>query len=201
MSVLPWTMMAPSRSISRSASTVAPGSGPFITRSPAIIVTSGFSFLSAFRTASSAGRLPWTSERTAMRVVMRTPRAASSQHAFGRDDEAEEPLAGNLAIDGGDTETLAEPAAELLHRDLEAEDIAGHHDPLESHIVDPGEQPDPVAEPGLLRHVDRHRLRERLDLEDARENRQAREMALRPELRRGNALDPDDPLRLGVVFH
>ena len=47
-----------------------------------------------------------------------------------------------------------------------------------------GEQADPVAEAGLLRDVDGHRLGERLDLEDAGQDRQAREVALRPELGR-----------------
>jgi hypothetical protein len=37
----------------------------------------------------------------------------------------------------------------------------------------PAKQPDPVAEPGLLRDVDRHRLGEGLDLEDAGHDRQA----------------------------
>ena len=52
--MLPWTIVAPSASISRSASIAADGSGPFITRSPATITASGFSFLIALRTASSA---------------------------------------------------------------------------------------------------------------------------------------------------
>ena len=102
--------------------------------------------------------------------------------------------------------TLATPrprpkrAAELLHRDLEPEGVARDDDPLEARVVDAGEQPDPVAEARLLGDVDRHRLGERLDLEDARHDRQAREVALEEPLGRGDALDPDDPLRLGVVL-
>src|SRR4029079_9062098 len=175
MSVLPCTTIAPSRSISRSASTVAPGSGPFITRSPAISVTSGFSRLSALRTASSATALPWTSESTAIRVIgdRRPARGPSSQDALGRDDEAEDALAGRLPVHRGHAPALAEAAAELLHRDLEAEDVAGHHDPLEANVVDAGEEPDPITEAGLLGDVDGHRLGQRLDLEDARQDWQA----------------------------
>ena len=55
------------------ASTVAPGSGPFRTRSPAMSTTSGFSLLTAFRTASRATRLPWTSDRTAIFVLSGGP--------------------------------------------------------------------------------------------------------------------------------
>ena len=61
-------------------------------------------------------------------------------------------------------------------------------------------KPDPVAEPRLLRDVDGHRLGERLDLEDAGHDRQAREVALEEPLGRGHALEPDDPLRVGVVL-
>ena len=71
---------------------------------------------------------------------------------------------------------------------------------LKRRLVDAGEQPDPVAEPVLLGDVDGHRLGERLDLEDAGHHRQAREVALEEPLGRGDALDPDDPLRLGVVL-
>src|SRR5262245_41737180 len=117
MSVLPWTTITPSDSIARIASMVAPGSGPFITRSPPIATTSGFSFLIALRTASSAATLPWTSLRTATFVLI----GGSLQHAGGRDDEAQEPLAGDFAVDARDAPALAEPRAELLHRDLEAE--------------------------------------------------------------------------------
>ena len=50
--------------------------------------------------------------------------AASSEHPFARDDEAERRLAGDLAVDAGDAPAAAEAAAELLHRDLEAEGVA-----------------------------------------------------------------------------
>src|SRR5579862_104159 len=196
MSVLPWTTMAPSPSIERIASIVAPGSGPFITRSPPTATTSGFSRLIALRTASSAARLPWTSDRTATRVLT----AGSLQDACRRDDEAEERLACHLAVDRRDPPAPAEPGAELLHRDLEAEDVAGDDDPLEPGLLDRSEQADLVAEPGLLGDIDGHRLGERLDLEDAGHDGQAREVTLGPELGRGHALLADDPLGLGLVL-
>src|SRR5258706_15652704 len=134
MSVLPWTTIAPSRSISRIASTVAPGSGPFITRSPAISTTSGFSFLSALRTASNATALPCTSDRAAIRVVMALRRGGSAEHPFGRDDEAEDAFGGDLAVHARDAAALAEAAAALLHRDLEPQDVARDDEALEAHI-------------------------------------------------------------------
>src|SRR4051794_27007346 len=115
MSVLPWTTMTPSDSISRIASIAAPGSGPFITRSPPIATTSGFSRLIALRTASIAATLPWTSLRIATFVGTVRP---SLERPGGRDDEAEQRLARHLAIDAGDAAALAEARAELLHRDL-----------------------------------------------------------------------------------
>ena len=57
---------------------------------------------------------------------------------------------------------------------------------LKRHVVDAGEQADPVAEAGLLGDVDGHRLGERLDLEDAGHDRQAREVALGAPLGRGD---------------
>ncbi len=76
----------------------------------------------------------------------------------------------------------------------------GAHDALEAAVVDPGEQPDPVAEPGLLGDVNRHRLGERLHLEHPGHHRQTREVALEIPLAGGHALDPDDPLGLRVVL-
>ena len=64
----------------------------------------------------------------------------------------------------------------------------------------PANSPIRIAEPRLLRDVDRHRLGQRLDLEDAGHDRQAREVALEEPLGRGHALDPDDPLRRRVVL-
>ncbi len=93
-----------------------------------------------------------------------------------------------------------EPAAELLHDDLEAERVARLDDALEAALVDAGEEPDPIAEPGLLRDVDGHRLGKRLDLDDARHHRQPREVALEEPLGRGDRLEPDDPLRVRVVL-
>ena len=82
----------------------------------------------------------------------------------------------------GDASAAPEPAAELLHDDLEAERVARLDDALEAALVDAGEEPDPIAEPGLLRDVDRHRLGECLDLDDARHHRQPREVALEEPL-------------------
>ena len=73
MSVFPDTMSAPSDSSTRSASIVPLGSGPLRTRSPATSTASGFARRISAVTASSAIRLPWMSERTAMRVIRRTP--------------------------------------------------------------------------------------------------------------------------------
>src|SRR4029079_19289319 len=205
-------MIAPSASISRRASMVPAGSGPFIARSPATSTTSGFSFLIALRTASSAGSTPWTSERTARRTLTthsrriareRRPQlveSPSSQDAIGRDDEAEGGLAGHLAVHAGDPAAAPEARPELRHRHLEAERVAGDHDALEAGLVDGCEQPDAVAEAGLLGDVDGHRLGEGLDLEDAGHDRQPREVALGPPLGRRDALEPDDSLGLGVVL-
>src|SRR2546430_16522935 len=125
MSVLPWTTMAPSASISRGPSTAPAGSGPFIARSPATMTTSGFSRLMALRTASSATLTPWTSDSTAIRALIGGPPgprlAASPKDALGRDDEAQGCLAGDLTVDARDPAGAAEAGAELLHRDLEPE--------------------------------------------------------------------------------
>ena len=98
-------------------------------------------------------------------------------------------LAGDLAVDAGDARPRPKRAAELLHRDLEAERVAGRDDALEAALVDAGEQPDPVAEARLLGDVDGHRLGQRLDLEHAGHDRQAREVALEEPLGRGHGLD------------
>ena len=58
----------------------------------------------------------------------------------------------------------------------------GRDDPLEAHLVDPGEQADPITEPRLLRDVDGHRLGKRFHLEDAGHDGQAREVALEEPL-------------------
>ena len=52
----------------------------------------------------------------------------SSERAFGRDDEAERRLAGDLAVDARDAAAAPEPRAELLHRDLEPEHVARDDD-------------------------------------------------------------------------
>ena len=153
-------------------------------------------------TASSAARLPWTSEsRTTRCAPAGRKRRVVIAGPLRRDDEGEKALARDLAVDARDAAALAEPAAELLHRDLEPERVARDDDPLEADLVDPREQPDPVAEPGLGGHVAGHRLGERLDLDDARHHRQAREVALEEPLGRGHGLDPDDPLLGGLVLH
>ena len=72
---------------------------------------------------------------------------------FGGMTKRQEALAGDLAVDARDAAALAEPAAELLHRDLEPERVARDDDPLEADLVDPREQPDPVAEARLGGHV------------------------------------------------
>ena len=136
--------------------------------------------------------LPWTSERIASAGHRSTP-SPGMMKLMRR-------LAGDLAVDAGDAPAAAEPAAELLHRDLEAERVARDDDPLEAALVDAGEQPDPVAEARLLGDVDGHRLGERLDLEDAGHDRQPREVALEEPLGGGHGLEADDPLRLGVVL-
>src|SRR6185503_18967453 len=125
---------------------------------------------------------------------------ASTEHALARDDEAERRLAGNLAVDCRDALAAAEALAELVHRDLEPEGVAWDDDALEARLVDAREEADPIAEAGLLRDEDRHRLGERLHLEHAGHDRQAREVALGPPLGGGHALDPDDPLGRFVVL-
>src|SRR4051794_4455191 len=145
--------------MSRIASTLPPGSAPFMTRSPVMSTTSGFSRFTAFRTASSAPALPCTSDSTAMRVLtLVAPRTAaqSSQDALRRNQEAEGRLAGDLAIHARDAPTAAHPRAELLHRDLEAQHVSRHDDPLEARVVDRGEEADAVTEPGLFRDVHGH---------------------------------------------
>src|SRR5467141_2520059 len=124
MSVLPWMTSAPSFSSSRRPSTASAGSGPLRTWSPATSTWSGLACLMAFRTAASAVALPWTSLRTARRVI------GSPQDAFARDDEAQCGLAGDLAVDAGDGVAAPEARAQLLHRDLEAEGVARCHDAL-----------------------------------------------------------------------
>jgi hypothetical protein len=64
----------------------------------------------------------------------------------------------------------------------------------------PANSPIRSPKPGLLRDVDGHRLGERLDLEHAGHDRQAREVALEEPLGRGHGLDPHDPLRVRVVL-
>ena len=64
---------------------------------------------------------------------------------------------------------------------------------LKRHSSMPAEQPDPVAEAGLLGHEDGHRLGQGLDLQHPGHDRQAREVALEEPLRRGHRLEPDDP--------
>src|SRR6478735_7202641 len=56
----------------------------------------------------------------------------SSQHTLIRDDEGERRFAGRLAINRGDAPAPPEPSAELVHRDLEPERVARHHDALEA---------------------------------------------------------------------
>ena len=78
--------------------------------------------------------------------------------------------------------------------------VAGLDDALEAALLDAGEEPDAIAEAGLLGDVDGHRLGERLDLEHAGHDRQAGEVALEEPLGRGHALLAHDALRLGVVL-
>ena len=94
----------------------------------------------------------------------------------------------------------SEPAAELLHDDFEAERVAGLDDALEAALVDAGKEPDPIAEARLPGDIDGHRLGERLHLDHAGQDRQPREVALEEPLRRGDRLETDDPLRLGLVL-
>src|SRR3954467_6561991 len=151
-------MAAPSASISRRRSTAPAGSGPLRTRSSATATKSGFSGRMALRTAASATALPWTSERTIARVIEppRDKPPSSPQHPLARDDERQGGFTRRLAVDGRDAARPAEPATELVHRDLETESVAGHDDALEATVVDPREQADPVAEPWLLGDVDAH---------------------------------------------
>ena len=173
------------------ASTVPAGSGPLSTRSPA---TSDARPASRLRIAARDRRRA----RRRCRGRRRGRRSAViASTPCGRDDEAERRLAGDLAVDAW------RPPGRVPNRPPSFSIVTssrsvspGTDDPLEAAVVDPGEQPDPVAEARLLGHVDGHRLGERLDLEDARHDRQAREVALEEPLGRGHALDPDDPLRL-----
>src|SRR4029453_12553100 len=57
------------------------------------------------------------------------------------------------------------------------------------------------AEAGQLGDVDGHRLGERLDLEHARHYWEGGKVALEEPFRGGDALDPDDALRVGVVLY
>src|SRR3954447_15748017 len=102
----------------------------------------------------------------------------SAQHSFAWNDERNSGLAAHLAVDAGHGLATAEAPAELVHRDLERQPIAGLDDALEAALVDAGEEADSVAEALLLRHVDGHRLGECLDLKDAGHYRQVREVAL-----------------------
>ena len=68
---------------------------------------------------------------------------------------------------------------EALHRDLEAKLVARRDDVLEAALVDRGEEPEAIAEAGLLGHEDPHGLGQRLDLEDAGHDRLAGEVARR----------------------
>src|SRR5207253_5858448 len=112
--------MAPSASSSRIASTVADGSGPLRTRSPATRIASGLIFLRSARTAANAAALPWTSDSTATRVMTSLRLPASPEHRSVRDDEAQRRLARHLTVDRGDPPAASEPPAELLHRHFEA---------------------------------------------------------------------------------
>ena len=178
----------------RGRASIAPaGSGPLRTRSPATRTASGFAALIALRTASSAAALPWTSPE------QRDPRHQRSTDASGM-------MKLRVASQATSPSTLATPRPRPKRRPsfsivTSRRSVSpGHDDPLEAALVDPGEQPDPVAEPRLLGDVDGHRLGERLDLEDAGHDRQAREVALEEPLGRGHGLEPDDPLRLRVVL-
>ena len=186
-------MSAPLASRSCRASITSHGAGPFMTRSPATRIASGFVL---------RDRRPDGLERDDVAVDVgqdRDPGRHRSTSADGMMNEMR-PSQDDLAVDGRDGPAAAEPRPELLHRHLEAEGVARHDDPLEADLVDAGEQPDPIAEPGLLGDVDGHRLGQRLDLHDARHDRQAREVATEEPLGRSDALLADDPLRVGVVF-
>ena len=90
----------------------------------------------------------------------------SAERALGRDDETDESLAGDLAVDRGDA-LAATKLAQALHGHFQAELIARHHDVFKAAFVDRREQAEPIAEAGLLGHEHPHRLRQGLDLEHA----------------------------------
>jgi hypothetical protein len=71
---------------------------------------------------------------------------------------------------------------------------------LEAALVDRGEEAEPIAEARLLGHVDAHRLGQSLDLEHARHDRLAGEVALEEPLGGGHGLEADDPLGFLVVL-
>ena len=126
---------------------------------------------------------------------------SSAEHRRVRDDEAE-----SVASQATSPSTLA--TARPRPNRLPSFSIVtsrrrtspGTTTRLKRHSSIPANRPIRSPKPGLLRDVDGHRLGERLDLEDAGHDRQAREVALEEPLGRGHALDADDPLRLRVVL-
>ena len=78
--------------------------------------------------------------------------------------------------------------------------VAGLDDALEAALVDAREEPDAIPEALAAGDVDGHRLGQRLDLEHAGHDRQAREVALEEPLGRGDALLGPDVAALAVLL-
>ena len=108
------------------------------------------------------------------------------------------PRADSVAADRGPAPTPATAAAQALDLDLERDLVAGHHLASEAHVLDPTEQREATGVLGVGEDGDRARLGQRLQLEDAGDDRVAGEVPGQPGLVAGD-LPPGGDRRPGLA--
>ncbi len=99
------------------------------------------------------------------------------------------------AVDRRDAASPAAPRAEAFDLDRELERVARLHEATKAHFFDPAEQRQLVRVTAVGQHRDRARLRERLELEHAREHRVAGKVAGEERLGAGHPVAGPDPDR------